>query len=74
MQNMEEIEFIQSMQKLELMDGDILVLKHPRTLSDRTRASIKAAIEELATEAGFDIKAFVLEDGMDIGILRKLTT
>ena len=64
-----EIELIQSMQKLEVKDGDILVIKHPYYLKypeDRV-----AAINEVMKNFGFNVKVLLLEAGEEIGILRK---
>ncbi len=64
-----KIDFIQSFGKLEFQDGDIIVLKHPRALSDKSLAHLQKFVEEHIVPRG-KAKVVVLEDGMDIGILR----
>ena len=69
--NMEEIEFVKSMQTLEIRENDLLILK----VSERLRHdAIKTIIEHV--KAGLPdpikgkVKVFVLEPGMDIGVVR----
>lgn len=66
---MKEIEFIESFGKLELRDGDILVLKTEQHLSPSTYSSLKEQV--LAIAKPLNVKAIVLDGGLDIGILRK---
>lgn len=67
----DDINFLQSMQKLELKEGDIVVLRHPYKLSERTTTILKTHIEKIIRSGGFNVKVMVLEEGMDIGVLRK---
>jgi len=67
----DDINFLQSMQKLEVKDGDIVVLRHPCKLSEKTTIILKTHIEEIIKSGGFNVKVMVLEEGMDIGILSK---
>lgn len=66
-----DINFLQSMQKLELKEGDIIVLRHPYKLSEETIVNLKSQIQLIIKSAGFNVKIMVLEEGMDIGVLRK---
>ena len=66
-----DINFLQSMQKLELKEGDIVVLRHPYKLSSDTITRLKTEIKEHIRAGGFNVKVMVLEEGMDIGLLRK---
>jgi len=64
-----EIELIQSMQKLDIKDGDVLVIKHPYYLK---YPEVRAASFDKAMKGfGFDVKVLLLEAGEEIGILRK---
>jgi len=67
----DDINFLQSMQKLEIKEGDIIVLRHSCRLSEQAAANLKSQIEEIIRSSGFNIKVMVLEDGMDIGVLQK---
>ena len=67
----DEIDFIQSMQRLDIKDGDILVLKTKSILSEHAISNLKNSIELAINIIGFKVKCLVLEDDMDIGVLRK---
>lgn len=68
---MEEIDFIKSMQALEIKENDILVVKIDRKLSADMHARLKEVIEEnLPDNMKGKIKIFVLEEGLDIGVIR----
>lgn len=64
-----KLQFIKSFGKLELKDGDTLVLKSESKLSVEVCARIKEHIKHLLGD--LKIKVLVLDGGMDIGILRK---
>ena len=66
-----EIEFIKNMQKLELKDGDLIVLRIGRCLSIHERKALKDTINLVSESVGFKNKTLLLEDGIEIGILRK---
>ncbi len=67
-----DIDFIQHMQKLELKDGDALVLKIERGLSQDKLKHIKDMITRLFKELKITgCRALILEKGMEIGVLRK---
>ena len=66
-----DIKFLQSMQKLEIKEGDIVILRHPYKLSEQATANLKTSIEKVIRSGGFNVKVMVLEEGMDIGILSK---
>lgn len=67
----ERVNWLQSMQKLEVKDGDIIVLRYPRVMSKETGERLCASIKEIIKGFGFNVKGMVLEEGMDIGVLRK---
>ena len=70
---MEEITFIERFGKLEVKEGDIIVLKYAGKLSKKAHDAILKTIKETFEQWG-EAKTFhvmMLEEGMDIGILRK---
>ena len=69
---MNEIEYIKSMQTLEIHDNDILIIKIDRILGIETSKRLHDHIEEnLPDNIKGKMKIFIFEPGMDIGILRK---
>ncbi len=69
----ERVNWLQSMQKLDVKDGDIVVLRHPGILSKVGIDNLKGAVQKMIKEYGFNIHVMVLEKGTEIGILRKQT-
>jgi hypothetical protein len=67
------VEFIQSISKLEVKPGDTIIIKTPHRLNEKLYEAINDSIRGAL---GLDqkIKIVILEDGMDIGILRPPTT
>ena len=59
------------MQKLDIKDNDIIVLRHPYALSRNCSEHLRSIVTDIIKDAGFNVKAIVLEEGMDIGVLRK---
>lgn len=68
---MDSFNFLQSMQKLDVKEGDIVVLRHPYKLSEQVATNLRTQIKEIIKSSGFNVKVMVLEEGMDIGILTK---
>ena len=69
---MNEIEYLKSMQILEIHDNDILIVKIDRILSPETNKMLQNHIEKnLPDNIKEKVKVFIFEPGMDIGILRK---
>lgn len=66
-----ELKMVQSMQKLEVRDGDIIVVRHPLSLEAGTILRMRAVIQEIFMMHGFNIKVVIFDEGMDIGILRR---
>ena len=64
------VEYLESMQKLDVKDGDILILKHPGPLSAQAYTSLKNCIEDAIERFGFKVHVMILEEGMGIGVLR----
>jgi len=67
----DEIEFLRSMRKLEIKDGDIVVLGCPGRLSAHQIERLKTEVEMFLKAEGFLVKIMVLDEGMGIGLLRK---
>ena len=65
------VDWLQSMQKLDIKDGDTVVLKCGVKLSPPAYKNIKEAVQEILKGFGFDVHVMLFEDGMDIGVLRK---
>lgn len=69
---MNEIEFIQSMQTLEIHDNDILIVKIDQKLSVEISKTLHDHIKaNLPDNIKGKVKVFIFEPGMDIGILRQ---
>ena len=66
-----DFKFLQSMQKLEIKDGDIIVLKYPGVLSETASKALKRAFHDMMNSFGYKIHIIVLEENMDIGVLQK---
>ena len=62
-----EIEFLEAMQVLELRPDDILVLKSKMVLSHAARGNIVKAFKE---HIKIKNQVVILEEGMEIGVLR----
>lgn len=67
MAELSEIEF----GRLDIRDGDVLVLRTPRTLSREQRDWLTAYINERLGEHLKQTKVLILESGFDIAVLRK---
>jgi len=68
---MQEIEFIKSVQALEVKEGDVLVVKVDALLSrDQTQRIVKEVENNLPIGIKCKVTVFVLERGADIGVLR----
>jgi len=72
-EEVDKIDFIQAMSTLEIKDGDIIVLKSSERLSaatiDRLREEIINALSD--NDLFKDHKILVLDNRLDIGVLRK---
>ncbi|MGD0277567.1 MAG: hypothetical protein ABSB79_16250 [Syntrophales bacterium] len=64
------IDFIQGFGKLDLKDGDIVILKTQRRLSKEAADGFMKWGESMLKDLPVKVKIALLEDGMDIGILR----
>lgn len=66
-----DFKFAQHMQKLEVGDGDIIVCRYPGVLSEVAHERLKKDIEEVIKNMGTNVKVIILEDGLDMSVLKK---
>ena len=68
---MKKAEFIESMKVLILQPGDIIICKVPMALSEKEREQLNNSLKETFAALGYaHQKIIVLEQGIDIGVLR----
>jgi len=66
----EEIKFIESFGKLEIREGDTIVLKNKYKLNDSAIYNIRQGIEEYKKKIGIEnLYILILEEGMEIGVI-----
>jgi hypothetical protein len=65
------IQFLKNMQKLEIKDGDILVIKTAYKISQNAADNLRAAVQGLIKDYGFHVHVMVFEENTEIGILTK---
>ena len=69
---MNELELIKSFGKLEVRDGDIIVLKSPEHLPQHVIMNILKSVKDIFEKSDIKVKKVIMLDaGMDIGIIRK---
>ncbi len=67
-----KVDYIKSIQKLDIREGDIIVLKTNDRLTQKIHDRIKSQWEDMKGSLNLDnINMIILEEGMDIGVLRK---
>ena len=59
--------------KLDVEDGDLLVITSPRRLSMEQAKRLGQTIDQVAGAVGLKVTALVLDDGMDLKVIRKCT-
>jgi hypothetical protein len=69
--NAVEVECLKSMQKLELKDGDTLVIRHPYPLKPLDGKNLAEAYRIRLAEYGCNVHVIVFDEGMEIGVLTK---
>jgi hypothetical protein len=65
------LENIESVKKLDIKDGDVLVFKTKELWRRDIHEAIRQVLKERFREYGFDINVLTLDCGMDIEVLRK---
>jgi hypothetical protein len=66
------IGLIKSIQKLEVEDGNIIVLNCPGSLSSACHENLKSTIREVLSDNGLKVKVVLLEGGVVVSrVLRK---
>ena len=70
---MEVIEFVKSMEVLEMKPGDVVAFKIDRKISAVMHQQLSAAIKHIFMDAlgREDVGVIIVEPGCDIGILRE---
>ena len=59
--------------KLDVEDGDLLVITSPRRLAMEQAKRLGQTIDQVAGAVGLKVTALVLDDGMDLKVIRKCT-
>ena len=68
---MNEIEFVKSVQTLEVRENDLMIIKIPYKIKPENSEKIrKLAEDNLPIGMKGKVKIFILEEGVDIGIIR----
>jgi len=65
------VKWLQSMQKLDVKDGDIVVIRHPGVLSVDAHRKYRDAIKEAIQKYGVDVHVMVFEEGAEIEVWEK---
>ena len=64
-------EWLESMQVLDVKDGDVVVLRHKGQITKETQTCLEKSLLPIFKKRGIDCSVIVLEEGMDVGVLRK---
>ena len=65
------VRFLEDMQRLEVKDGDVIVLRHPMRLSADDIVRLQTFFGDILDSASYKLKVLVLDEGMGIGVLGK---
>ena len=65
-----KIDFIESMKVLEFKRGDVIVMTTSGPIPTDVRDYLRGAVKEVFHVEERGVKVVILEDGMDIGIMR----
>jgi hypothetical protein len=65
-----DIDYLKTMQKLDIKDGDIVILKIPYSLEPKTHENMTFAFKGVFKRYHVDVNVLILENDMEIGILR----
>jgi len=63
---MNEIEFVESVQTLEVKRGDLVIIKIPEHITDSTFANLRGRLRNYFPNNKF----IIMDGGTDIGIIR----
>ena len=66
----EKIE-IESIKRMDIRDGDVLVVKCHDALTEGRYTNIRTNVEALLAKMGVDCKLVILDNGMSMEVLRK---
>lgn len=62
---------IETLKRMRLRDGDVLVLKSPKRLTADYYRELRSIILELRDRIKIDFEILILEDGFDVEIINK---
>ncbi len=54
-----------------VQDGDIVIIRSPLALRPETAKALREAVQEMIQRFGFKVNVMVLEQEVEIGVLRK---
>lgn len=66
-----DVIWLKKMQKLEIKDGDVLVIWHSGKLSAMDYTNITMAYRMKLSEYGYKVNVLILDNAMEIGVLTK---
>ena len=64
-------DLIDRVRKLDVADGDVLLVTTPRTLSNQTVDRIRWSLDGVMKSLAPNVTVLVLDDGMDLKVIRK---
>ena len=69
---MSDTVYVEHLKALPIKDGDMLVFKYPKVLSDDAKRNIVRGLRETVNDLGFkNVKVLILEEGADLGVITK---
>ena len=71
LKNLFDVLWLKKMEKLEIKDGDVLVIWYPGKLSVIDYKNISMAYRIKLAEYGYSINVLIFDQGMNIGVLTK---
>jgi hypothetical protein len=68
------VKWLQSMQRLDVKNGDIIVIRYPGVLSTNAKTYFRESVRDILKDYGYDVRVMIFEEGSEIGILRRDNT
>ena len=69
-----ELEFLKSMRKLEVKDGDLIIVEHPEQFADDVGKEVARRIGEMFLEFGYQVKVLFVAGGISLSSSHKTDT
>lgn len=69
-----EMECLKSLKKLEVEDGDIVIVEYPDVLKSETYLNLLKALKSLISAYGVDVNVMIVENGMKLSASSKEDT